>query len=174
MGQPLIIPGTNCDQYPEPNPYPPHPNPQPTAEPQPTADPDTPHEPGPAPQGHWLGHYYDNIQRNGAPRFTRNDAKIDFQWGDNGPGSDIPGDRFGIHWRQSVYFEAGAYRFFATTDDGTIIHVDDNKIIDVWRIQPATMYYYDIELSEGHHTVYVDYFEETGDAQIKVWWAKIP
>ncbi len=170
VGQPLTIPGTNCPQNPNPAPYPTQPNPQPTAMPKPTATPVA--TPGPAPQGYWLGDYYDNVERNGTPKFTRNDAQIDFKWGDNGPGGDIQGDRFGIHWRQSIYFSAGTYRFYATSDDGISIYTDDQNIIDAWRIQPATNYFGDIELGEGYHTIYVDYYEETGNAEVRVWWEK--
>ena len=176
VGQPLSIPGKNCHQYPQPqpqpNPNPPHPNPEPTTEPEPTAEPEEPEKPDPAPQGYWLGRYYDNIARDGDPKFTRNDPHIDFKWDDDGPGSDIPGDRFGIHWEQSIYFEAGTYRFYARTDDGIFIYTGDETILEAWRIQPATNYFVDMEMAEGYHTVNVNYYEETGNAEVRVWWEK--
>ncbi|MEZ4656373.1 MAG: PA14 domain-containing protein [Caldilineaceae bacterium] len=68
----------------------------------------------------------------------------------------------------TAYFSAGTYRFLTTTDDGIRAWVDDQIVIDGWRVQPPTNYYGDKALAEGYHTVRAEYYEETGNAEVKV------
>lgn len=158
---PTVPPPCNC----QPTPPPPPPTPcgcQPTPVPTP-----------PAPQGHWLGSYYGNPSLTGAPVFTRNDPVIDFHWGDGSPGSDIPNDGFSASWVRAEYFQAGNYRFFATVDDGIRIYVDNQLVLDAWRVQPPTSYFGDVYMSAGYHTLRVEYYEESGNAEIAVTWVKL-
>ena len=46
-----------------------------------------------------------------------------------------------------------------TGDDGIRVLVDGVPVIDGWFYQPPTTYTADIPLSEGQHTVVVEYFE---------------
>ena len=53
------------------------------------------------------------------------------------------------------------------------IYVDNVLVVDAWRVQPATSYFGDVYLGEGHHTIRVEYFEETGASVIAVYWARL-
>lgn len=155
VGQTIFIPG-----YYAPPPPQPHPQPQP----QPT--------PAPQPAVVWTGLYYNNIDFGGTPTIVRQDASIDFNWGFGSPAVGINNDNFSVIWTASPYFSAGTYRFSAVSDDGVRIFVDDRLVLDGWGVHPAQGYFADVALTEGNHTVRVQYFEQTESALINVSWSR--
>ena len=60
-----------------------------------------------------------------------------------------------------------------TGDDGIRVLVDGTQVIDGWFYQAPTTYTADVPLSEGQHTVVVEYFEHTGGAVAKFSEAKL-
>lgn len=119
----------------------------------------------------WRADYFGNKSLSGTPVLTRYDAAIDFDWGTGSPDAKVPADNFSVRWSRTLGFEAGAYRFYASCDDGVRIFVDGRLVVDVWTKQqlPNTRTG-DITLSAGQHTVVVEYFEEGGLAGAHVWW----
>ena len=100
----------------------------------------------------------------------RKDAEVRFNWYKEAPFEGMPEDRFSVRWERSVFFDGGEYEFYATSDDGVRVYVDDNLIIDAWQIQPATDHKVTTSLSPGVHWVKVEYYEEAEDALITVYW----
>ena len=119
--------------------------------------------------GYWRGFYYKDKYFSEFVE-ERQDSEIRFNWYKGSPGDNMPEDRFSIRWERFVNFDGGDYRFYATSDDGVRVYVDDTLVIDGWKIQPATDYKGDISLRPGKHKVVVEYFEEAEDALIKVYW----
>lgn len=156
-GQTIFIPG-----YYTPPVQPPKPHPTPTPKP-PT--------PAPAPVV-WTGLYYNNTDFSGAPTIVRQDAAIDFNWGFGSPAVGINNDQFSVLWTTTPYFNEGNYRFFATSDDGVRIFVDDRLIVDGWGVHPAQGYFGDVYLAAGYHSIRVEYFEQTENALINVSWSR--
>ena len=74
----------------------------------------------------------------------------------------------------STTYAAGTYRFTVTGDDGIRVFVDGTQVIDGWYYQSPTTYTADVPLSEGSHTVVVEYFEFSGGAVAKFGEAKLP
>lgn len=103
----------------------------------------------------------------------RQDKEIRFNWYTGRPFDGMPEDRFSVRWEKLEFFKDGWYRFTAVADDGVRVYVDDQLIIDGWKIQPATEYKGEIFLREGTHKLAVDYYEEAEDAQISVTWEGI-
>lgn len=103
----------------------------------------------------------------------RKDTEIRFNWYTGSPFNGLPEDRFSVRWEKVEYFKAGWYRFVAVADDGVRVIVDDQTVIDGWKIQPATEYKGDIFIHEGTHKLVVEYYEEAEDAQISVEWRPI-
>ena len=120
----------------------------------------------------WTGKYYSGQELSGDPLLTRQDQAINFNWASGSPGVSIPNDSFSASWTATVDFEAGAYRFSALADDGVRIYVGGTLLLEDWNIHPASTTVSDIELTEGSHTIRVEYFEAGGMASISVWWEK--
>ncbi len=157
VGQTLFIPGYYTPPPPPPPPY----------------VPPTPVPPPPAPQAVWTGLYYNNTGFSGTPTIVRQDASIDFNWGFGSPATGINNDGFSVLWTAAPYFNGGTYRFYATSDDGVRIYVDDKLVVDGWGVHPAQGYFGDTYLAAGYHTVRVEYFEQSENALIKVSWSKL-
>jgi LysM repeat protein len=161
-GQKLFIPGAgHVPPLPPSHPYPPKPQPTPTPMPP-------PHATGP-----WTGLYYNNINFGGAPVVIRQDPAVNFNWGTGSPAPAIGPTNFSAIWTTTAYFSEGAYRFYALSDDGVRVFLNDQLIIDAWRVQPADIgYFADVYLGAGYHSVRVEYFQAEGVASIKVHWAR--
>lgn len=126
--------------------------------------------PTPAPSaGAWTGLYWDNRFLSGNPKFTRNTNLVDFNWGTGGPGGGIAGTNFAVRWNRTRNFDAGRYRFHVVVDDGVRVWLDNVLIIDQWHDTPPKEYIADSQLSAGTHSLQIDYYQNTGSAQIKFW-----
>ncbi len=121
----------------------------------------------------WTGSYYNTQDLSGDAVLTRQDAAIDFDWESGSPDTTISSDSFSASWTATSTFEAGTYRFTAVADDGVRIYVDDVVVLEDWNVHPATTTVRDTELTEGSHTIKVEYFEGTGMASITVSWEKV-
>ncbi|MGC9523129.1 MAG: PA14 domain-containing protein [Anaerolineae bacterium] len=122
----------------------------------------------------WQANFWDNRHLSGNAVHSRGDVAIDFDWGTGSPHEKVPADNFSARWARTLGFEAGTYRFYASSDDGVRIYVDGHRVVDAWQKQklPNT-HAGDITLGAGNHTVVVDYFEEGGEAAIHVWWNRL-
>jgi PA14 domain len=103
---------------------------------------------------------------------NRTDDAIDFDWGVHRIQSPV---QFVLaRWTRTKSYEAGTYRFTVTGDDGIRVLVDGNPVIEGWLYQAPTTYAADVPLSEGQHTVVVEYFEHTGGAVTKFSELRVP
>lgn len=122
----------------------------------------------------WRGEYWRNEELRGAPALCRNDADIDFNWGSGSPSAEIPVDHFSARWTRTVNFNAGTYRFRLRGDDGVRLWIDDNLVIDEWRVQSPTEFSAVRTLSGGSHKLKVEYFDATGGAEVALDWEVAP
>lgn len=123
------------------------------------------------PTASWAAEYFGNPNLTGQPIVVRNDADINFAWGQGTPATSVPADGFSARWRRSISLpQTGAYQFFATADDGVRIWVDDYLILDEWHGASNETYIAQVNLASGGHVVRVDYFEDWGEARVHVWW----
>jgi hypothetical protein len=95
---------------------------------------------------------------------ARVDATIDFDWGGGSPDPTVPPNGFSARWTRTRSYTPGTYRFSVTGDDGIRVLVDGVVVVDGWFYQPPTTYSADVPLTEGLHTVVVEYFEWAGGA----------
>jgi hypothetical protein len=123
-----------------------------------------PPPPPPPPSERFAAEYFDNSSLTGSGVLTRTDDAIDFNWGEASPGSAIPVNLFSARWTRTKSYAGGTYRFSVTGDDGIRVLVDGMQVIDGWVYQAPTIYTADVPLSDGQHTVVVEYFEHTGGA----------
>src|SRR5512138_156963 len=91
------------------------------------------------------GDYFPNATLSGTPAFTRNDVRVDFDWGLAAPGGspDAPynrvgADRFSVRWTgQVIPRYSQAYIFVVKADDGARLFVRQpggtfRKLIDTF------------------------------------------
>jgi hypothetical protein len=64
----------------------------------------------------------------------------------------------------------GAYWFVVRGDDGFILYVDGQKIIDENRIQAPIQKDADIDLVEGWRDFRLEFFQGGGGAKLQLWW----
>ena len=128
----------------------------------------------PVPTGGWFGQYYDSMFLSGDPVLTRTDAALDFNWGTRSPGGDMPRYLWSARWTQTAWLDNAKYRFHAVVDDGVRVYVDGTVVIDEWEDNPGTEFIADKKMATGNHAIKVEYYQKGYDAQIKVWWEKLP
>ncbi len=121
----------------------------------------------------WYNEYFANPNLSGTPALTGTTSAVNFNWGFGSPAPGFPADFFSVRWTRNAPFESGRYRFTVTADDGVRVWVNNNLIIDQWRIQAPTTFNAEINLSAGEVPVKVEYFENTERAQITLTWTKI-
>ncbi len=140
----------------------PPPPPSPTRPPKPTATP-TPKFKG------WRGEYYDNVKFKGSPARIRDDSSIDFDWGQSAPMEGVPADAFSVRWTRQIDFPAGGYRFNVEVDDGVRVFIDDQLVLDAWKITSTASYEFQ-QVLDGPTEIRVEYFDAGGNATIKFMW----
>lgn len=122
----------------------------------------------------WQGAYYDSDDLEATPAFWRNDKQLDFDWGEDGPGSGLRRNDFSVRWTRQHDFVAGRYRFTVTADDGVRLSVDGVKLLDRWdRRGDATTYTVDLSVKAGKRTIQLDYRDQDGPAEVRVSYGRI-
>jgi PKD repeat protein/uncharacterized protein YraI len=121
----------------------------------------------------WRGEYYNNPNLSGAPVLVRNDVSVSFDWGTGSPGPGVPADNFSARWSRDLNFPAGTYRFYVWVDDGVRLWIDGNLIIDLWRDSAPTTYSADMNLSDGTHSLRMEYYERSGGALAQLVWERL-
>ncbi|HEV7428711.1 MAG TPA: Ig-like domain repeat protein [Thermoanaerobaculia bacterium] len=137
---------------------------------------------------HWEGTYWSDshaprmplVHWSGGPQLTRDDGggdTLDFNFITNpvtgicitGSASGTRTTDFSARWRRVVNFNFGTYRFHGTADDAVQIYVDG------YQLQPTATpgTFQNIELN-GLHTVQVDYYQTSGNANVHVDWVQVP
>jgi len=118
------------------------------------------------------GEYYNGKSFN-TLKLTRVDPQVFFNWGTASPNSLLPVDNFSVRWTGFVEPRfTGLYTFYLNSDNGRRLWVNDQLIIDKWLSDYGITYSGTITLKElTRNTIKVEYFEETGGADIKLEWS---
>jgi hypothetical protein len=114
----------------------------------------------------WTGFYFNNMNLQGSPVFTRDDSNVDFYWGTGGPGGGIPGTNFSVRWLRWLFMDQpGNWTFTTITDDGVRLWVDDQLVIDAWYNQPPTARTATLNLTQAFHLVRMEYYQNCCTAE---------
>jgi len=120
-----------------------------------------------------LMEYYDNGNLEGTPVLIHEAGAISFDWHDNAPipiKGIIPPDEFSIRWSGYLHTPVhGEYGFHILSDDGSRLILDGKTVLDGWGNDifqgEASVY-----LTEGFHSIVVEYKEHAGMAGIWFEW----
>jgi hypothetical protein len=147
-----------------------------------SATPPPPPVPTPTPPlgPQFIGHYW-NVPGTAsaplfpitAPDYTQNDSQINFNWLQGSPSALINNNHFIVRWTKAETFVAGTYRFRVTSDDGVRVYVDNRLILERWIDQGPTSYIITTNITGGDHTVKVEYYDDTGGAEIQFSYVKL-
>jgi len=120
----------------------------------------------------WYGEYFNNPYLQGVPTFTRDDGSggINYDWSRTGPGRGIGFTNYSVRFTRTLYFPGRPYSFYLTSDDGARLYIDTTLIVDNWRPQTATQARIPVDLTEGLHTIRLEYFQNYYDAVIGLTW----
>jgi len=114
---------------------------------------------------------------------TKIDSTLNFDWGAGSPTprSPIPTndptyvdkDTFSIVWTGFVVPQyTQEYTFYARSDDGVRLWVNNQQLVNQWKNQSAREYAGRIRLTAGQrYPIKVEYYENYGDATIKLSWS---
>lgn len=104
---------------------------------------------------------------------TQVDPIINFDWGIGSPNPLLRADNFSIRWTGQIQPRfSEEYTFYTISDDGVRLWIDGNRIIDKWNDQSATEWSGKITLVAGQtYPIQLEYYENTGDATIKLYWS---
>ncbi len=108
----------------------------------------------------WTVNFFPNLDWAGSPASTQFVPALNFNWGTNAPASNMPADNWTLRATSTAYFVEGVYRFSLLADDELVFVLDKNLVID-------------IPLSEGNHSMQVDFREFTGDAYLFLSWGLV-
>ncbi|MDY7080261.1 MAG: PA14 domain-containing protein [Chloroflexota bacterium] len=122
--------------------------------------------------GGWEGRYYANAELRGGPALIRDDAEINFDWGEGAPADWMVSDNFSVIWTRDFYFAPGYYRFNVRSDDGVRVWLDGALVMDYWQPMDNEWHYLDETYLAGTHRLKVEYFERAGGARIHFWWER--
>jgi hypothetical protein len=126
--------------------------------------------PGEISRGPWRAQYFNNMTLLGAAAIMRSDEAIDFDWGLGAPASGMPNDGFSARWSGQLSVEPGTYTFFAQADDGIRVYLDGRLLINEWHISNGEQVYSAQANVTGSPKLVVEYFENTGQARVRLWW----
>lgn len=143
----------------------PLPTPSPTVPPTPTT-PFATSVPTRLPLSRWQAAYFANPNLAGPPVFSTQAPAVDFNWGNGSPAPAVPADQFSARFEQRVNLPAGFYVMRAQADDGIRVYVNNELVIDEWRLGQPPVYRVGRQLV-GPTTFRVEYYEAGGKASIR-------
>jgi glucose/arabinose dehydrogenase len=138
-----------------------------------TPDADTTFTANYVPDAPWTASYHPNINLSD-PVLTRQDPKIDFDWGQDPPFAGMPQNSFSVRWTKKQWFGAGRYQFKAIADDGVRLYIDGARVIDKWLGPANTEHSYTVDLGEGLHSLKMEFLEFGGGASTRLRWDSTP
>ncbi len=119
----------------------------------------------------WTAEYFGNKTLSGAPVTTKQEEVIFRDWGLGKPYAALPSsDSFSARWTGQRYFHAGSYRFGLFADDGVRLWVDGELLVDQWHDGRGEYHSPVTYLSTGYHDVTIEYYENSGEAELRFWW----
>ena len=124
-----------------------------------------------------LGEYFDNMELQGSPVFSRSDAYINFQWTLFSPDEKLPRDFYAVRWtgiltpQKTETIELGL-----EGNDGFRLYVDDKLHVDRWAKNSFSTATRSLALQAGKAVrLRIEFKEPVGNATVKlIWNSRLP
>src|SRR3954463_9705839 len=125
-----------------------------------------------------LGEYYDmgdavedfpNIPADKKPTIKLIDKQLNFESTSEELGNSKLSDHFFVRWSGVLRVaKAGKYKLFIESDDGSRLAIDGKMLIDNNGLHGMEEKDGEVELKAGDHVVKLEYFENEGEAGMKL------
>lgn len=104
---------------------------------------------------------------------SQTDFEVNFDWSVGSPAEQVPSDNFSVRWSGAIEIPtSGQYTFYALTDDGVRLWVNNNLIINRWVEQGPNESRGQITLSSGQLVeIRMEYFDKFGGAVSRLSWS---
>lgn len=103
---------------------------------------------------------------------TRVDSTVNFDWKTGKPTDIVSANTFSVEWSGKIKIPtSGEYTFYTYSDDGIRLYVNNQKVIENWTDHSPTENAGRITLNEGEYPIYIQYYENTGQAVAKLYWS---
>ena len=119
-----------------------------------------------------LGTYHNGTSFSTTPVLQRIDDNINFDWAEFSPAAVVNPNLFAVRWTGKIQpLYSGTYTFYILADNGRRVWVNNQLIIDKWNNDTGVTYSGTISLEAGQkYDVKVEYYELSGNANIKLEW----
>jgi hypothetical protein len=128
-----------------------------------------------------LGQYWANTTSdafitpgfNATPTLTNIDPTIAFDWNASQPAPNVGPDNYVVQWTGAVEPQFNeTYTFSTTTDDGVLLYVNGQLLVNEWVPQPPTTWSGSINLAaQQRYNITMDYFQAGGGAEAYLFWS---
>ncbi|MDD4664247.1 MAG: PA14 domain-containing protein, partial [Caldisericia bacterium] len=119
-----------------------------------------------------LAKYYNNANCLGKPVYEDKTRTINYDWGIKKPNAFVNQDHFSVYWIGLYEFVEGYYHFITQSDDGLVIKIDGEKIVEQWFAQARREKVKRLHIEEGKHLIEIYYYDHTGPAGVEVKWER--
>jgi hypothetical protein len=127
--------------------------------------------PDPNAVGVWQARYFDNRDLTEPAAIVRQESVLNFDWRSGSPDARIPSDNFSaIFTRNEEVATSDNYLFALTVDDGARLYVDNQLVLDEWRIGGLRTVTKNVFMRKGLHVIRVEYFEVSTNAALRLDW----
>ena len=129
----------------------------------------------PVVQDQWRAQFFNNTDLGGNPAAAMYEPRgfypLDRNWGMGAPAAGISADFWSARYEGRFYFAPGDYEFFAVSDDGVRVYINDILLINAWFDGYNDRSNRFNQVGAGWHTMRVEYYDRTGNANLRVWWS---
>jgi hypothetical protein len=125
----------------------------------------------------WTGQFYNSTDFTGGVVETEVYATgLNFDWDgipeddDGAPLPTVTANDFSVRFTSTQTYLAGRFQFQITANDGIRLYIDGVLVLDDFSENDLTTYTIEQDLTEGDHTLSVEFFNADGDAILQVQW----
>jgi len=116
---------------------------------------------------------FTNVSFAVPPTLVRTDATVNFNWSTNGPAPSIGQSNYTASWTGSVQPQFNeTYTFYVTANDGVLLWVNGQLLVNEWNTGPLTTYRGNITLNAQQlYNIQLEYFHGTSNAEVVLAWS---
>ena len=125
----------------------------------------------------WTAQFYNNKSLSGSVVATEiYSSGLNFDWSgkpqdeDNVEIAAVNNNDFSVRFTSTQTFSAGTHEFQITANDGLRLYIDGVLVIDDFVDNELTTYTLTITVTAGEHSLTVEFYNDSGDANLDVQW----